>query len=127
MKRNLFSISSKFRIFFIFALLTVFLSCEKDEVIPEPPVEMGDFCKDTNYTYSTDIKPIMVSNCATSSCHDGSNSLPDYSTYAGVFDDKARIRNGIIIGLTQLTGGRAKLTKEEEETILCWIKDDAPK
>ena len=97
-------------------------ACDQTEA-PEP---MPDPCENTSYTYTEDVKIIFDRNCASSSCHAGNNSLQDYSNYEGVYNDRFKLKSGIKQGLSQLIGGRASLTEEEEDIILCWIETGAP-
>lgn len=102
------------------ALLITLISCTEDQVEPQ------DLCANTNYTYTMDVKAIMDTNCAKSGCHDGSTQLSNYGTYQGVYDDRVILRNGINVGIENLIGGRARLTDEEEDLLLCWIDAGAP-
>jgi hypothetical protein len=45
------------------------------------------------FSYKTDIKPIIASNCSGTGCHSGGNSNYDFSTYAVLSD---RIRQGTV-------------------------------
>lgn len=102
-------------------VITVSVGCAEDVVEP-----MGDDCTGTKYTYTTEIKMIMDTNCASSGCHNGENSLSDYSTYQGVYKDRSKLKNGITIGIEQVTGGRARLTSAEQQMLWCWINAGAP-
>ena len=99
---------------FLAFLVLLLVSCEKDETTP--PVV--DACENTNYTYTTGIKTLFDTKCATSGCHNGNNTLVD--------NDRVKLRDGINQGLARVTNGRAQLTQQEELKILCWIKDGAP-
>ncbi len=111
-----------FTALFLLLLFSILLSCGEEEM--ESP--MVDECDNTNYTYTSDIKQIFDVNCATSGCHDGSNNLTDYSIYQGIFVDRFMIRNGINQGISTVLDGRADLREDEQEIILCWIRDGAP-
>ncbi len=54
-------------------------SCINDKYIPE---EVNNQC-DTTY-YSRVIKPIIVTNCNMSDCHDGHSTLHNFNNYAEV-------------------------------------------
>lgn len=103
------------------ATICLLIACSEDQVQPKE-----DLCADTNYTYTMDVKAIMDTNCAKSGCHDGSTHLTNYGTYDGVYADRFLLRNGINVGIENLIGGRARLTDEEEDLILCWINTGAP-
>ena len=107
---------------FLAFLVLLLVSCEKDETTP--PVV--DACENTNYTYTTGIKTLFDTKCATSGCHNGNNTLVDYSAYPSIYNDRVKLRDGINQGLARVTNGRAQLTQQEELKILCWIKDGAP-
>ena len=106
---------------FLLLIMLITNACGDDELEPDMLS-----CDNTNYTYTNDIDPIMRGNCAASGCHDGVTSLSDYSTYQGVFDDRFVLKNGIERGLEQLTNGRAQLTQNEKDLIVCWVIDGAP-
>ena len=103
-----------------FYLLTIF-SCDKENLTQD-----NDPCLGTSYTYRDDVAKIFTTSCAKSGCHDGSNGLKDYSKYEGVFQDKNTIQRGIRLGLETITNGRAQLSVEEKQLILCWINRGAP-
>jgi hypothetical protein len=51
------------------ALTLLIVSCKKEKE-PEPEPE---FCDTISARFTADISPILMSNCAVSGCHDGSN------------------------------------------------------
>ena len=63
---------------FLFFLL-VQAACVNDKYIPEV---VNNQC-DTTY-YSRVIKPIIVTNCTISGCHDGHSSIPNFNNYLEV-------------------------------------------
>ncbi len=82
------SIAICFVLFVVFVI--AFSSCEHEPVLPEiyqsnVPIFTGDCNSDTIY-YTTQIAPILNSNCATSKCHDASTAEHgvDLSSYSQV-------------------------------------------
>lgn len=79
-------------------LLSVsYYSCTKD-VARLPFIVPQSFCDSLNVKYSTDIKPIMLANCATTGCHDGSGGAPlDLNTYADLktFSDNGLLKSRV--------------------------------
>ena len=100
--------------------LWMFTACGEDET----PV--ADECTNTNYTYTEDIGPIINASCATSGCHDGTSNLRPFTTYDDVYSIRFQLRSAINTDFDGLTFARNRLSEEEEEQILCWIKNDAP-
>ena len=77
-----------------FILATILIvGCSKDD--GDPMDDSGD-CSSMSATYSSDIKAIIDSNCATSGCHDGSTSLPQFDNYDTVFAERAGIRTRVV-------------------------------
>lgn len=111
------------QIFFLsFTLALLIAACNKDDT-PTPVVGV---CNNTNYTYTNEIKAIFDAKCATASCHNGNNSLADYSNYAGVYNDRDKLRDGISQCLNAIINGRANISRAEIDKISCWIRDGAP-
>ncbi|MEP5613415.1 MAG: hypothetical protein ABJP45_14280 [Cyclobacteriaceae bacterium] len=78
----------------------------------------------TGLTLSKDIMPIIQSNCAVTGCHDGSRS-PDLRTSAGIINSSLRIK-ARTSAETMPPTGRADLSREDIDTIACWVDDGAP-
>ena len=94
MKNHSYSI-----LFLSLSFLLVFSSCVRDRgPLPVPKAPIG--CAALNITYASDIKPIILANCAIGGCHDNSGGAPgDYTQYnmvksavdAGLFQDRALV------------------------------------
>lgn len=71
---------------------------------------------------SSDIMPIISSNCAISGCHNGSQS-PNLSNAANVKSNASRIRAEVNAGTMPPSG---KLPANQINLITCWVADGAP-
>jgi hypothetical protein len=87
-------------------------------------------CPDNEVSYLEDIKPIIESKCAISSCHNGSlgaeRNWSDFET----FQDNAQhgnvknyVINRIMPPAASPNGG---LSQDQINAIACWVDDDAP-
>ena len=102
------------QILFLFTAILLISSCKKAEVN----------CEDTNYTYDTDVKTIIDNNCNVAGCHNGSGSIGDYGSYAGI---KTVLDNGEFEDHVFITGDmpRARLLTFTNKSILqCWMEDE---
>lgn len=44
-------------------------------------------------SYNTDIKPLMIQNCATPGCHVSGGASPNLSTYTGLFGSRTIVKS----------------------------------
>ena len=83
----------------------------------------------TNYTYETDILPIVVANCAFSGCHDGGSVYPpNWKDYETMKDHGDEIQRRITLPPSdpdKMPRGRF-LSPEDRQKIFCWIEQGAP-
>jgi len=108
----------------------LFTACEsenKEELFPKDLKDTVDVCPTVNMSFSMDINPIIVANCAFSGCH-GENSIDgDFTTYQGI---KNKIDNGDLIRNEVVT--RKKMPKNatlpdcEIDKIESWLNAGAP-
>jgi uncharacterized membrane protein len=107
------------KVFTALALLFVLgFSCSEDDSF-EPT------CSGVTSSFSADVKPIIDSNCATSSgCHaSGSSNGPGpLTTYSQISAAKNSISSAIKSGSMPRNG---TLTTNEKNLILCWIQSGA--
>lgn len=101
-----------------------YYSCVKDQGVVKKTL-----C-DSLITYSTVIKPIIVTNCAqTSNCHDGSGiSAPlDLNTYADLktFFDNGQLKSRVFT-LKDMPPSPAVLPDSLLKKINCWMNSGAP-
>lgn len=91
------------------------------------PVTTPSFCDSLNVKYSTDIGPIMQTNCALSGCHDASMSAPgNFNNYTDV---QTIALNGKLWNRINTVGDMppaGKLPNSELQKIDCWIQKGAP-
>ncbi len=77
----------------------------------------------SNTSYKTDIRPIIMNNCAVSGCHDGSvSSLPNFSNLSTVQANAAEIRNRT---QNRSMPPNGSLTQAQIDLIACWVDDGA--
>ncbi len=76
----------------------------------------------TGISYDTSVKPIIMNNCAISGCHNGSNSLPDWSIFSNVQNNAAGIRSRTQSGSMPKNGS---ISQAEKDDIACWVDDGA--
>ncbi|MEO1053926.1 MAG: SprB repeat-containing protein [Bacteroidota bacterium] len=77
-------------------------------------------------SYANEVRDIIISSCAISGCHNGSNSLPNYNNFSEV---TARVED-----IKTRTGNRSmppsstgiRLSNEEIQSIACWVDDGGP-
>lgn len=82
----------------------------------------------TPLTYTTDIKPFLDANCA-SSCHSAATHLGSYdlSTYAGVLGNGSDATANVIPGdansllITKLAEGHMSVSQANQDLIYEWI------
>jgi hypothetical protein len=75
----------------------------------------------TGTSFSKTIAPIIESNCATPSCHGGTQA-PDFRTFAMIKTNATKIKS-MVIGNTAHPEGT--LLPEEILQIVCWVDDGA--
>ncbi len=73
-------------------------------------------------SFSAQIQSIITTNCNLVTCHDGNNSLPDFTKFDNVkssaIDIKSRTQSG------NMPKGRT-LSQQEKNLIACWVEDGA--
>lgn len=127
--------------FLLFALVCLILSasisCEKEKAEPvvvddKDTVVQKTLCDTVNFTYTTDIKPIITANCSFSGCHgNGSQSGGvNLNSYANVVNEaqQAQFLGAIKheSGFSSMPQGRSKLSNSQIEAIECWIDQNTP-
>ncbi len=123
---------TKFNILLLAFLISgiAFNSCVKDTgQIPVPP--SISLCDSLNVTYTSDIKPILISNCAVPTCHVPAGTGPgDYNDYATV---KAAVDMGVFKQRVIVTKDMPPppppvfpLPDSTLQKINCWLDDGAP-
>jgi hypothetical protein len=70
-------------------MIVIQVSCVNDKYIPEV---VNNRC-DTTY-YSRIIKPIIVTNCTMSGCHNGQSSISNFLNYSEVKTEVEEIEDG---------------------------------
>lgn len=73
-------------------------------------------------SYTTQIKPILQTNCIKSGCHDGGGSLPNWSNLSTVQARAATIKAKVLDGSMPKDG---TLTQSQKDLIACWVDDGA--
>lgn len=78
----------------------------------------------SSVSFSEDIFPLMLANCAVTGCHDGSRS-PDLRSSVEIVTFAERIAERTSNG-SMPPGGRPSLNQEDIDKIACWLEDGAP-
>ena len=77
-------------LFFLLAILFAgIFSCTKDNIAPS--LSRPGNCDSMEYSYQSDIVPLVVAYCNGTTCHTTGEGNYDFSTYGGLAD---RIRSG---------------------------------
>lgn len=76
-------------------------------------------------SYTNEIQAIIDSNCALSGCHDGGNSLPDWSVLANVQANAENIKNRTSAMTMPPASSGITLEQGEIDAIACWVDDGA--
>jgi hypothetical protein len=95
---------SKRQVYIAISCLVTFVaishySCMKDKGRIPREIATQSFCDSLNVKYSTHIQSMMVTQCATTGCHDGSGSAPlDLNNYADLktFYDFGTLKSRVI-------------------------------
>lgn len=124
----------KYSTLVLLLFITFLGACTSDSMEDEPtpdPNPNPSTCNTTNMKFSTDIMPIIQTNCY-GGCHNGSSPLSGFSfeTYAGV---KAKVDEGRLYGAISHQAGfvampqnGGKLPDCEIAKIKSWIDAGAP-
>lgn len=112
---------------YLCAFFLVYFSCTKEKgKLPSAPGVTQSLCDSLNVKFSTDINPLIQSNCAIPGCHDASSAggfdfTPGYSAM-----DTARIRARVLDGNPSFMPPGNPLPTSERQKIECWLKAGAP-
>jgi len=109
-------------------VLIVFISSCKKEESPPPP--SSSTCSNISHKYSTDVKPIVLNNCAISGCHVSGGGAPgDYTKYSDLaaVAQNGKLRNRVVVKKDMPPSSSGKsLTQDQINIIDCWIADGYP-
>ncbi|GAB2837255.1 hypothetical protein [Ferruginibacter profundus] len=99
---------------FVLLVISIFCSCKKNDNLQGGS---SNITCDPAISYSAKVKPVFVSNCTASGCHDGVNSasLAEYTTAR---DAAQQIRSAVSRGLMPMY---STLSAADKAAILCWI------
>lgn len=94
-------------------VMLIVLACEK-----ENQEDLSNTCKTENMSYSTDLSPILSSNCT--SCHNAQSSsggvmLHDYANV------KVHVDNGSLLGAIKHESGFSSMPQGQEKLPECNI------
>ncbi len=76
-------------------------------------------------SYDAQVEAIITSNCAISGCHNGSNSLPNFSVLSNVQSRASNIRSRTQNGSMPPASSGRTLSQEQKDLIACWVDDGA--
>jgi len=74
-------------------------------------------------SFTSEIKPIIDTNCSVTSCHGNDPAIPDWSTYADVKESASKIKSVTQNGTMP---PEDKLSQNQIDLIACWVDDGAP-
>lgn len=110
-------------------VILFFQACTKDSIAVSSYTATAN-CIGATPVYSTEIKPILDSQCATSGCHNST------ARAAGIrLDDYTNARNEFVNGkalctvyhdCTPMPQGASKLKSSDILLLTCWVKDGSP-
>lgn len=106
-------------------LIVIVWACSKNnDTEPEPPDDID--CTTVSSSFSTDVFPIISSNCATSSaCHGpGSDEGPgELTNYTQIRGSASAVRSAVVS--ESMPPGRP-LSQEDKDAISCWVSKGSP-
>ena len=112
----------------VLAAMTVLQNaCTKDAGEPPKKVSLS-FCDSLNVKYSTEIKPIMLTYCATSSsCHSAGSPYGDFSAYPDLqfYANDGELRDRVLVQQDMPQGG-PPLSAADKQKIDCWLQKGFP-
>lgn len=83
-------------------------------------------CDPEQVTYSLVIAPLISTNCAITSCHDGSNAnLPDWNIFDNVQASAQEIKERTGNRTMPPSASGLVLSSEEIDDIACWVENGA--
>ncbi|HVM89745.1 MAG TPA: hypothetical protein VMT76_16265 [Puia sp.] len=109
----------------LLALVVGMSACYYDkEQLLTPPKTSGGTCQ--NYSFSTDVSPLITASCSNGSgCHgSGSTNGPGaLTTYDEMKNAASQMQASILAGRMPLG---SSLTSAQIQTITCWISNGTP-
>ncbi len=105
------------------ALCSVFTSCAEHNI----PVEHQCLSNET-ISFSSDVEEIVISNCAVSGCHDGTNGAErNWLIFSNFQSHASEVRHRITLPIDhpEHMPRLGSLTADEIQTIICWVDQGA--
>jgi len=117
------------KLFVIFMLGCLILSCDRDKTVPSTVICDGE------YTFAGDsnaVEPIIQLTCAISGCHVAGEGIGDFTNYKNI---TSYIANGLFESRAfdikdmppDYSTGPKQLTEDELNQLKCWIQNGYPK
>ena len=105
----------------IFSILIITIGCTRD-------IGYLPFCDANPSRFNTNIKPIILTKCATIGCHTNGFALGDFNTYSEIKSkiDKGSFQNFVFTVKIMPPASSEQLTEDEYKKIKCWLDDGAP-
>lgn len=94
-----------------------------------PPKPSPSLCDQLNVTYSKTIGPMLVTNCATSGCHDADGNAPgDYNNYADIKKrvDNGELKNRVFIDKNAPMPPDKPMSASDLQKLTCWLDKGGP-
>jgi len=82
-------------------------------------------CDPQQVTYSNVVQPIITTNCAIANCHDGGNTLPDWTIFDNVQANAQLIKTRTSNRTMPPSNASISLTAQEIDAIACWVDSGA--
>jgi hypothetical protein len=96
----------------IILFVSIFCSCKKTDTLQSSTITC-----DSTISYAVKVKPLFISNCTASGCHDGVNSA-SLALYTTARDAAQQIRSAVSRGLMPMY---STLSAVDKAAIICWI------
>ena len=82
-------------------------------------------CSGTSFSYANDVRPIFISSCNLSGCHDASsnNSGGPFTSYTLIKAKASSIEGQVNAGLMPQSGS---ISADQKKKIICWVESGAP-
>lgn len=111
---------------FVFSLFLVACESENEEDLfppADPPKAVPlDTAAGQTISFSTDIQPLIQTNCATPGCHRANAQFPTLETYAQIDASKGRVKARVDQGSMPPSG---PLQQTDKDKITAWINEGA--
>lgn len=108
----------KNKLIFCSSLILLMWSCKKSTTTTD--------CSTVSVSYTSNIKPLVASKCATSGCHAAGSSDGDFTSYSGLYTKykSGDLKKEVVTNKSMPKNG--SLSTTELQQFECWIAAGAP-